>query len=57
MTNRERETILKALKMIHEDDDYYGGMDILAKMVGLRFAHRPEVSKSATKLIIEYHNQ
>jgi len=34
MTKKEKKLIKKAIRLIHHDDDYYGGMDILAKMVG-----------------------
>jgi len=36
MTKRERTAIRKAIRLIHHEDNYYGGMDILARLAGLR---------------------
>lgn len=36
MTDQERKAIRKAIRLIHHDNDYYGGMDILARLAGLR---------------------
>ena len=33
MTKQEKEKIKKAIKYLHTHDDYYKGMDILAKLV------------------------
>lgn len=34
MTEKEKETIRKAIHLIHTKDDYYGGMNILWELVG-----------------------
>lgn len=36
MTDQERKAIRKAIRLIHHENDYYGGMDILARLAGLR---------------------
>lgn len=34
MTKKEKELIKKAISLIHHKGDHYGGLNILAKMVG-----------------------
>ena len=34
MTAPEKALVRKAIKLIHQEDDYYGGMDILWKLIG-----------------------
>lgn len=34
MTAKEKERLKEAITLIHVKNDYYGGMDILAQMVG-----------------------
>lgn len=36
MTKKEKELIKKAIKLIHSNNEYYEGMDILAKLVGYK---------------------
>lgn len=38
MTKRERAQIIEAIHLIHDQDDYDGGMAILARLVGLETA-------------------
>ena len=42
MTKKEKELIKKAIRHIHHDDDYFTGMNILAKLVGWKTYELPE---------------
>lgn len=35
MTKKERQLIRQAIRLIHQEDNYEDGMDILAKLAGL----------------------
>ncbi len=36
MTKKEKKLIKRAIHLIHYEDEYYEGMDILAKLVGYK---------------------
>ncbi len=40
MTKKDRQLIRQAIRLIHQEDDYLGGMDILARLAGLDMTMR-----------------
>lgn len=46
MTKKEKALIKKAIQLIHNSNEYYEGMNILAKLVGL-----PEAKFDTVKII------
>ena len=45
MTKKERQLIRQAIRLIHQEDNYEDGMDILAELAGLDMTLRNESKK------------
>ncbi len=50
MTKKETELIKKAIRHIHNDDEYFSGMNILAKMVGWKTIEFPKKTISVSEV-------